>query len=127
VSPGGSRKLCAERPSSRKFRVWTAGRWRPVYVWTWSTRAPEAIQLGNLIALAFDRAAEVTSDSQRAAELATFTVTQWLRRTGQLHLLRQLAAEVDEIAQSPRLPHRKEGPTSQGRGASRRGSASLAA
>ncbi|HEY0714101.1 MAG TPA: hypothetical protein VGF45_15580 [Polyangia bacterium] len=62
------------------------------------TRAADTIQLGNLVALAFDRAAEMTSNQQRAAELASFTVTQWLRRTGQLHLLRQLAAEIDSAA-----------------------------
>lgn len=54
--------------------------------------------LGNLIAVAYDRAAAVTSDPEIARELVAFAVTRWLRRTGQLHLLRQLELGEQSLA-----------------------------
>jgi hypothetical protein len=53
-------------------------------------KSSEKIALGNLVAAAFDRAAHFASDPDIAAELVAFTVATWLRRTGQLHLLRLL-------------------------------------
>jgi hypothetical protein len=60
-----------------------------------STRNHESIQLGTLVAAAYDRAASVTSNPDRAAELATVIVTQWLLEHGERDLLRQLAGQVE--------------------------------
>ncbi len=53
-------------------------------------KSAEKAAFGNLVSMAFDRAARLTSDPEIAAELVAFTVTRWLRRTGQLRLLRVL-------------------------------------
>lgn len=60
-----------------------------------SNRNHESIQLGALVAAAYDRAASVTASPERAAELATVIVTQWLLERGQMTLLRQLAGQVE--------------------------------
>jgi hypothetical protein len=60
-------------------------------------RRRSPLQLGDLVAAAYDRAARITSDPDRASRLAALAVVRLLVRTGNVRAARRLRV-VDEAA-----------------------------